>query len=67
MINIMLNGINKNIEKEITIENLLTDLGLSKKKIAVEKNGEVIPNSMYSNIQLKSGDRIEIIHAVGGG
>jgi sulfur carrier protein len=42
-------------------------MGLEGKRIAVERNGEVVPRSLYPQTRLASGDRIEIVGAVGGG
>ena len=51
----------------LTVAGLLAHLGLPEKKIAVERNREVVPKSRYGEISLASGDRLEIIHFIGGG
>lgn len=50
-----------------TLEGLLKALGLSGRRIAVEINQEIVPHSQHGDRQLADGDRIEIVHAIGGG
>ncbi len=50
-----------------TVADLIRDLAFDGKRIAVEKNGEIVPRSRYAEIPLEEGDRIEIVGAVGGG
>ena len=52
---------------ELTVAELLAALGLPEKKIAVERNREVVPKSRFGDIELSEGDRLEIIHFIGGG
>jgi thiamine biosynthesis protein ThiS len=64
---ILLNGEERFVNNNITIAFLVEELGLDIKKIAIEKNYEIVfPNSFSQNI-LKNGDRIEIVHFIGGG
>lgn len=49
------------------ITHLLQALGLKEKKIAVERNREIVPRSLYSEVNLQPGDTIEIVNFVGGG
>lgn len=51
----------------ISIADLLAERGLAGKRVAVERNGEIVPRSKHAGIELKHGDRIEIVIAVGGG
>jgi len=46
---------------------LVRALGLEGKRIAVEKNGEIVPKSRYGDTPVLAGDRLEIVAAVGGG
>ncbi len=46
---------------------LVAELGLEKRIIAVERNLEVVPRSCYGDTLLEDGDRIEIVHMIGGG
>jgi thiamine biosynthesis protein ThiS len=45
----------------------LSQLGLEGRKVAVERNLEIVPHSAYQDVMLEEGDRIEIVHFVGGG
>ena len=54
-------------DDEISLERLLENLSISKKYMAVEINEIIIPKSEYIEYQLKDGDMVEIINAVGGG
>jgi len=49
------------------VEHLLETLALSGKRVAVEKNGEIVPRSRYPSTRLSDGDALEIVVAVGGG
>jgi len=51
----------------ISITNLLKEIDVDSKYIAIEVNGEIIPKSEYDDYLLKNNDRVEIITAVGGG
>jgi len=62
-----LNGQRTTLENARTIRDLLAQLGLEDKRIAVERNGEIVPKSSHANTLLAEGDQIEIITAVGGG
>jgi sulfur carrier protein len=50
-----------------TVADLICELALTGKRVAVEKNGEIVPRSRYAESPLALGDRLEIIAAVGGG
>ena len=50
-----------------TVADLIGELALAGKRVAVEKNGEIVPRSRYAEARLAPGDRLEIIAAVGGG
>jgi sulfur carrier protein len=50
-----------------TVADLLRAAGLEGKRIAVERNGEIVPKSRYGDTALADGDRLEIVGAVGGG
>ncbi|MBM3502727.1 MAG: sulfur carrier protein ThiS [Alphaproteobacteria bacterium] len=51
----------------MSVEQLLTELGLDSRKIALERNREIVPRSVYGRTQLTDGDRLEIVHFIGGG
>ena len=54
-------------DDKISLEGLLENLAVTKKYMAVEINGIIIPKSEYTKYQLKDGDMVEVINAVGGG
>ena len=51
----------------LNITHLLEHMGLQGKRIAVERNGEIVPRSKFDQPMLADGDRLEIVVAVGGG
>ncbi len=67
MLHITLNGEPRQFPQALTVAGLTDALGLTGKRIAVEKNGEIIPKSQHASTGLASGDRLEIVVAVGGG
>ena len=67
MIEIIVNGDRKRFERAVCVADLVETLALSGKKIAVEKNGEIVPRSAHGRTPLADGDRLEIVVAVGGG
>lgn len=67
MIQIELNGETRAISPGSTVTGLLAELGLDTRKVAVERNLEIVPKSLYAETALSEGDRIEIVHFVGGG
>lgn len=64
---IIINGEQKRFRTPINVADLLTVLELEPKKIAVERNLEIVPKSLYGETALADGDRIEIVQFVGGG
>ncbi|WP_416879083.1 sulfur carrier protein ThiS [Litorimonas sp.] len=62
-----LNGEIHTLPDDLTITGLIAHLGLPNKKIAVERNLEVVPKSTFGDVKLSEGDRLEIIHFIGGG
>jgi sulfur carrier protein len=50
-----------------TLADLVRTLGLEGRRIALEHNGVVVPKSLHASVELREGDRLEIVHAVGGG
>ena len=51
----------------MTVASLLATLGLEMRKVAVERNEEIVPRSVYAETWLQSGDALEIVHFIGGG
>lgn len=64
---IMVNGEFHQFEAGTTLAEMLVALDLPLKKIAVERNLEVVPKSTYEDVVLEAGDKLEIIHFIGGG
>jgi thiamine biosynthesis protein ThiS len=65
---LIVNGkIYDNLEDDITMRELLDHLKLPAKKIAIERNREIVSKSTYDSVSLNDGDIIEIIHFIGGG
>jgi sulfur carrier protein len=67
MISVQINGEEKIFATEVNLEWVIDSLSLQDKKIAVEINEQIIPRSEFTKTLIKSGDRIEIVAAVGGG
>ena len=66
-INIQVNGEPQTCITETTLPELLTELGLNPRLIAVEYNGEILHRQYWANTRMQSGDRLEIVTIVGGG
>jgi len=66
MISIQLNGEPREVAAT-TLAELVSELGLERRMIAIERNLEVVPKSQYADTRLQSGDRIELVHMIGGG
>lgn len=64
---ITLNGEARALEAACTISGLLETEGLAQRRVAVEVNGEIIPRGRHGEHALADGDRVEIVHALGGG
>ncbi len=67
MINITINGKLNTLPAQSTVTDLLTSLNAQGKRVAVERNGDIVPRSLHANTQLNNGDVLEIVIAVGGG
>ncbi|HVK52401.1 MAG TPA: sulfur carrier protein ThiS [Pseudoxanthomonas sp.] len=64
---ILLNGQARQTPSDQTVADLLHSEGLAERRVAVEVNGEIIPRGLHATHALHAGDRIEIVHALGGG
>jgi sulfur carrier protein len=67
MISITVNGESRQLDAPLNCAELLARLDLSGKRVALERNGEIVPRSRHAEQQLVDGDRLEIVVAVGGG
>ncbi|MCP5412558.1 MAG: sulfur carrier protein ThiS [Alphaproteobacteria bacterium] len=64
---VTLNGEARQLDEGLSVRGLLVGLGLDPAKIAVERNLEIVPRSTYDQVALADGDRLEIVHFIGGG
>ena len=62
-----LNGERRAFNAPVTVAGLVSELGLDARKIAVERNQEIVPRSAYDQTMLAEGDSLEIVHFIGGG
>jgi len=67
MIEVTVNGAAHRFERPVEVSALLSTLNLIGRKVAVERNGEIVPKSAHASTVLADGDRLEIVVAVGGG
>lgn len=67
MIEITVNGQAHPLPEKLSIDALLEHLGHGDRRVAVERNGEIVPRSRHGTESVRDGDRIEIVHAIGGG
>ena len=67
MLDLTVNGTTTDVGDARTIADVVARMGLTSKKIAVERNGEIVPRSQYAATPVRAGDRLEIVGAVGGG
>lgn len=68
LIQLTINGNPRDFEySQLTIDQLVAALGLQGKRLAIERNGEIVPRSLFPQVELSSGDKLEIVGAVGGG
>lgn len=67
MITITINGESRRLDRALNVGELLQQLELAGKRVAVERNGEIVPRSRLAAEALCDGDRLEIVVAVGGG
>jgi sulfur carrier protein len=67
MIAITINGESRQFDAPLNCADLIARLELAGKRVALERNGEIVPRSRYAEQPLVEGDRLEIVVAVGGG
>ena len=68
LIQITINGNPRTFDADIsTVAALVEKLGLVGKRLAIERNGEIVPKSTFAEVPLQNGDKLEIVGAVGGG
>mgnify|MGYP000624876067 CR=1 FL=1 len=64
---IIVNGEQREVSEGLSAAQLVEDMEITGKRIAMEVNLEIVPRSTYAEHRFNEGDRIEIVHAVGGG
>jgi len=67
VIALIVNGEPRSFEASLTVAQLIEQLALAGKRIALERNGEIVPRARFAEQKLLDGDRLEIVVAVGGG
>lgn len=66
-VSIRVNGEQRRVTDGISIAAMLGELGLDPRKVAVERNREIVPRSILDEVPVEDGDSFEIVHFVGGG
>jgi thiamine biosynthesis protein ThiS len=64
---VTINGEERPVRDGITLAELLEEISLPSARVAVERNGTIVPRARFSGLALQDGDRLEIVHFVGGG
>jgi len=64
---LVVNGEERQVGSNTTVKQLLASLGLADTLVAVERNEEIVPRAQHESTELNDGDRVEVIHFVGGG
>lgn len=64
---IIVNGEARQVADSCTVANLIEELDLTGKRLAVEVNLDIVPRSSHPEHRLQAGDKVEIVHAIGGG
>ena len=67
MITLSINGDSHTLKTALSLRDLLISLDLDPKKVAVERNLEIVPKSTFSSQMIETGDNLEIVHFIGGG
>lgn len=66
-LDLTLNGEARTLPEPLSVAGLLARLGVEARKVAVERNLEIVPRSLYTETWLVAGDQLEIVHFIGGG
>ena len=67
LITVIINGAIRQLPDSSNVAVLIEEMGLTGKRIALERNGEIVPRSRFATQQLADGDKLEVVVAVGGG
>jgi thiamine biosynthesis protein ThiS len=66
-LSVRINGEHRRVADGTSIAALIAELGLDAKRVAVERNLEIVPRSTFAEVEVEDGDEYEIVHFVGGG
>jgi sulfur carrier protein len=64
---LQINGENRELGDDLLLSALIEQMGMKADRVAVERNGEIVPRGRWTETTLQDGDRLEIVHFVGGG
>ena len=64
---VRVNGEDHELPEALTVAELVERIGLADRRIALERNREIVPRGEYAATRLAEGDRVEIVRAIGGG
>jgi thiamine biosynthesis protein ThiS len=67
VITVSINGVPRQLPASATVASLIEEMGLTGKRIALERNGGIVPRSTFAVQHLSENDRLEVVVAVGGG
>ena len=66
-LSVRINGEHRHVTSGTSVAALIAELGLNAKRVAVERNLEIVPRSTFADVEVEDGDQYEIVHFVGGG
>jgi thiamine biosynthesis protein ThiS len=66
-LNVRINGEERRVASGLSVAALIAELGLDAKRVAIERNLEIVPRSTFAEVSVEDGDQYEIVHFVGGG
>jgi thiamine biosynthesis protein ThiS len=64
---VYINGVAREFSEVLSVHDLLCALKMDQQRLAIEINGEILPRRLFADTVIKTGDHIEIVHAIGGG
>ena len=64
---LIINGQSQNVQENLSLSELIAQLNMKAERVAVERNGVIVPRNDWPQTALQNGDRLEIVHFVGGG
>jgi thiamine biosynthesis protein ThiS len=64
---LIINGQSQDFQGKLSLSDLIAQLNMKAERVAVERNGAIVPRNEWPQTELENGDRLEIVHFVGGG